>query len=136
MGWCNARLAEIIAHFKLLPFQVLFANLAPPGCEGSLTSFLASALCLSSIISGFFGVGLASILGIKSGDYSNLPVGIAMQFLAALMPLKWIYNLPLSQAKVEKGKQRIGSKRARRYRRVGRVIPDYVYTYRRERESR
>ncbi|KAL2530873.1 Major facilitator superfamily protein [Forsythia ovata] len=65
---CFSGLAETIAQFKLLPFLVLFANLAPPGCEGSLMSFLASALCLSSIISGFFGVGLASFLGITYGS--------------------------------------------------------------------
>ncbi|KAJ9558714.1 hypothetical protein OSB04_013328 [Centaurea solstitialis] len=52
---CISGVAEMVAQFKLLPFQVLFAGLAPAGCEGSLMSFLASALCLSSIFSGFLG---------------------------------------------------------------------------------
>ncbi|CAH2080617.1 unnamed protein product, partial [Thlaspi arvense] len=131
---CFSGLAETLAQFKLLPFQVLFASLAPPGCEGSLTSFLASTLCLSSIVSGFLGVGLASLLGIRSGDYSSLPVGIIVQFLAALIPLKWIYKVPFSPS-VIKEKQRGRSKRTRRNRRVGRVGFGSIYAYRRERGS-
>ncbi|XAR48906.1 hypothetical protein NMG60_11031889 [Bertholletia excelsa] len=131
---CFSGLAETLAQFKLLPFQVLFASLAPPGCEGSLTSFLASTLCLSSIVSGFLGVGLASLLGIRSGDYSSLPVGIIVQFLAALIPLKWIYKVPFSPS-VIKEKQRGRSKRTRRNRRVGRVVFGSIYAYRRERGS-
>ncbi|CAL5392196.1 unnamed protein product [Camellia sinensis] len=115
---CFSGLAEIIAQFKVLPFLVLFASLAPTGCEGSLTSFLASALCLSSIVSGFLGIGLASLLGIRSGDYSSLPMGILIQFLAALVPLGWIYNSPPCNLW-----------------RVGRVGFDSVYDYKRERES-
>ncbi|KAI3469881.1 hypothetical protein Pfo_026544 [Paulownia fortunei] len=132
---CFSGLAETIAQFKLLPFHVLFASLAPPGCEGSLMSFLASALCLSSIFSGFLGVGLASFLGITSGDYSSLPLGIVIQFLAALLPLCWIDYVPMSQVLPEKARNRGRSKRTRRNRRVGRVVFDSVYSYRRERES-
>lgn len=50
---CFSGLSETVAQFKLLPFNVFFASLAPEGCEGSLMSFFASALCLSSIFSGF-----------------------------------------------------------------------------------
>ncbi|KAL7220007.1 hypothetical protein ACSBR2_012963 [Camellia fascicularis] len=132
---CFSGLAEIIAQFKVLPFLVLFASLAPTGCEGSLTSFLASALCLSSIVSGFLGIGLASLLGIRSGDYSSLPMGILIQFLAALVPLGWIYNVPSLRPMALKEKKRGRSKRTRRNRRVGRVGFDSVYDYRRERES-
>ncbi|KAL9666875.1 hypothetical protein QQ045_001219 [Rhodiola kirilowii] len=38
---CVSGLAETIAQLKTLPFTVLLANLCPPGCEGSLTSFMA-----------------------------------------------------------------------------------------------
>ncbi|XP_042483574.1 probable folate-biopterin transporter 9, chloroplastic [Macadamia integrifolia] len=130
---CMSGLAETIAQFKLLPFSVLFANLCPPGCEGLLMSFLASAFCLSSIISGFMGVWLASLVGISSGDYTSLPVGILLQFLAALLPLVWISFVPMSQS-VGKERRRRVSKRKRRNRRVGRLVYDYVYAYRRERE--
>ncbi|KAK7259783.1 hypothetical protein RIF29_25397 [Crotalaria pallida] len=131
---CFSGLAEILAQFKLLPFSVLLATLCPRGCEGSLTSFLASALCLSSIISGFLGVGLASLLGITSGDFSGLTTGIIIQFLAALLPLRWIYSVPMSQPFVKK-RRRSMSRRARRNRRVGKVVLGSINAYRRERES-
>ncbi|KAK1413669.1 hypothetical protein QVD17_35445 [Tagetes erecta] len=132
---CISGVAEIINQFKILPFQVLFASLAPPGCEGSLMSFLASALCLSSICSGFLGVGMASLLGITSVDYSNLPLGIAVQSLAALVPVFWIHNLPDSLPSDEKEKKMGLSKKKRKTRRVGRVVFNMVFVYRRERES-
>ncbi|KAL2929452.1 putative folate-biopterin transporter 9 chloroplastic [Bienertia sinuspersici] len=61
---CFSGLAETIATFKTVPFFVLIGSLCPSGCEGSVTAFLASALTLSTIVSGFFGIGLASVLGI------------------------------------------------------------------------
>ncbi|KAF8392122.1 hypothetical protein HHK36_022464 [Tetracentron sinense] len=131
---CFSSLAETVAQFKLLPFVVLFANLCPPGCEGSLTSFLASSLCLSSIVSGLLGVALASLTGITSSDYSNLPVGILLQFLAALVPLGWISFVPTSESIAEKEGKMGRSKRSRRNRRVGRVAIGFLYAYRRERE--
>ncbi|XVF38559.1 hypothetical protein REPUB_Repub20aG0112500 [Reevesia pubescens] len=131
---CFSGLAETLVQFKILPFAVLLATLCPRGCEGSLTSFLASALCLSSIISGFLGVGLAAFLGINSGDYSSLPVANLIQFLAALLPLGWIHQVPMSQP-VEKERKKGLSKRNRRNRRIGRVVVDSVFVYRRERES-
>lgn len=132
---CFSGLAETLAQFKLLPFSVLLASLCPQGCEGSLTSFLASALCLSSIISGFLGVGLASLLRITSGDYSRLPVGILIQFLAALVPLGLMHYVPMTQAVSEKERKKGTSKRTRRNRRVGKVAFSSIYVYRRERES-
>ncbi|KAK3025660.1 hypothetical protein RJ639_041952 [Escallonia herrerae] len=132
---CFSGVAETFTQFKLLPFQMLFASLAAPGCEGSLMSFLASALCFSSILSGFLGVGLASLLGITSNDYSSLPVGIVIQFIAALVPLQWIYHLPISQPSAEKERKRGRTKRTRRERRIGRVVFNSVHAYRRERES-
>ncbi|CAB4292479.1 unnamed protein product [Prunus armeniaca] len=132
---CFSGLAETIAQFKLLPFTVLFVSLCPRGCEGSLTSFLASALCLSSIASGFLGVGLASLIGVTAGDYSSLPFGILVQFIAALLPLGWLCNLPMSEAVVGKERKRGLSRRSQKSRRVGRVVYGSVSIYRRERES-
>ncbi|XP_058094957.1 probable folate-biopterin transporter 8, chloroplastic isoform X2 [Magnolia sinica] len=108
---CVSALAEAVAQFKILPFLVLFANVCPRGCEGSLIAFLASALCLSSIFSGFLGVGVAYLIGISSEDYSNLSVGILLQFVAALVPLGWISQIPISQT-VRKGRKK--SQRRRR----------------------
>ncbi|GLT42070.1 hypothetical protein SLA2020_160920 [Shorea laevis] len=132
---CFSGLAENLAQFKILPFSVLLASLCPQGCEGSLTSFSASVLCLSSIFSGFLGVGLASWLGITSGDYSSLPAGILIQFLAALVPLGWIHHVPMCQSVPQKERKRVMSKRTRRNRRVGRVVVGSIFVYRRERES-
>ncbi|XP_027118923.2 probable folate-biopterin transporter 8, chloroplastic isoform X1 [Coffea arabica] len=132
--FCFSGVAETLAQFKLLPFHVLFASLAPPGCEGSLMSFLASALCLSSIASGFFGVGFASVIGITSNDYTSLPTGIVMQFLAALLPLLWINRVPATHPSAEKESKKGRSRRTRRTRRVGRVGFGSIYSYRRERE--
>ena len=77
---------------------------------GRISSFLASALYLSSIVSGIWGVGLAALLGIKSDDYSSLHAGILIQFLAALLPLEWICQVPMSQP-VEKKRKKVLSKR-------------------------
>ncbi|KAM7256492.1 hypothetical protein ACFE04_012233 [Oxalis oulophora] len=131
---CFSGLAETLAQFKILPFLVLLASLCPHGCEGSLMSFLASALCLSSIISGFLGVGLASLLGITPGDYSNLPAAILVQFLVALLPLWWIHNVPMSRSIVGREKKKGLSKRTRKSRRVGRVVFSRSIMYRPERE--
>lgn len=133
---CFSGMAETIAQFKLLPFSVLFASLSPKGCEGSLISFFASAVCLSSIVGGFLGVGLASLIGIRSCNYSSLPVGILIQFVAALLPLICIHFVPTTSPIVDREKKRGMSRKSRRNRRVGRVMySDYVYVYRRERES-
>ncbi|KAE8650320.1 probable folate-biopterin transporter 9, chloroplastic isoform X1 [Cucumis sativus] len=133
---CFSGLAETIAQFKLLPFSVLFASLSPKGCEGSLISFFASAVCLSSIVSGFLGIGLASLIGIGSGNYSSLPVGILIQFIAALFPLTCIHFVPMKSPVLEREKKRVMSRRSRKNRRVGRVMySGSVCAYRRERES-
>ncbi|CAN4091015.1 unnamed protein product [Withania somnifera] len=132
---CFSGLAETIAIFKILPFHVLFASLAPSGCEGSLMSFLASGLCFSSMCSGFLGVALSNFLGITSGNYSSLHIGILIQFVAALLPLGWLSYVPMAQPAAEKGRRRRQSKRTRKYRRVGRVAVDSFYSYRRKRES-
>ncbi|PKU66826.1 probable folate-biopterin transporter 9, chloroplastic [Dendrobium catenatum] len=92
---CISSLAESLAQFKTLPFTVLFSRLCPLGYEGSLFAFFASAMCLSSIVSGVFGVGLASLLGVSSENYSSLPLGIVLQVLAAFLPLGWISHVPM-----------------------------------------
>ncbi|VVA89974.1 unnamed protein product [Arabis nemorensis] len=132
---CFSSLAEILAQFKLLPFAVRIANMCPQGCEGSVTSFLASALCLSQIVSAFLGVGLVNLMGITSSNYSNLPSGLVIQSLAAMVPLCFMHFVPMSETVVEKEGRKGISKRSRRNRRVGRVSHQENVTYRRERES-
>lgn len=132
---CFSSLAEILAQFKILPFAVRLANMCPQGCEGSVTSFLASSLCLSQIVSAFLGVGLANVIGVTSSNYSNLPTGIIVQSLAALVPLCFMHFLPMSEPVIEKGVKRGSSTRSRRSRRVGRVVRQESIAYRRGRES-
>ncbi|GAB2266714.1 hypothetical protein Dimus_001707 [Dionaea muscipula] len=133
---CFSGVAETVATFKTVPFFVLIASLCPPGSEASLTSFLASALCVSSIVGGFLGIGLASVLGVTSGNYSCLHLGILIQFVAALVPLIWIHYLPDSGPEVERDRKMGMSKKCRRNRRVGRVVLNSIFSYRRERESK
>ncbi|CAN7138852.1 unnamed protein product [Brassica rapa subsp. narinosa] len=132
---CFSSLAEILAQFKILPFAVRLANMCPQGCEGSLTSFLASSLCLSQIVSAFLGVGLANVIGITSSNYSNLPSGIIVQSLAALAPLCFMHFVPMSEPVVEKGAKRGLSTRSRSSRRVEKVVRQESIAYRRGRES-
>uniref|UniRef100_A0A7N0UPP5 Uncharacterized protein n=1 Tax=Kalanchoe fedtschenkoi TaxID=63787 RepID=A0A7N0UPP5_KALFE len=131
---CVSGLAETIAQFKTLPFTVMLASLCPPGCEGSLTSFMASTLMLSSIFSGFLGVGFSNMIGITSGDYSSLPTGIVIQALAALVPLLWIGLVPALQPVAETGRKRGLSKRTSKNRSV-RFGLQSMFAYRRERET-
>uniref|UniRef100_A0A1J3DHN0 Putative folate-biopterin transporter 8, chloroplastic n=1 Tax=Noccaea caerulescens TaxID=107243 RepID=A0A1J3DHN0_NOCCA len=130
---CFSSLAEILAQFKILPFAVRLANMCPQGCEGSVTSFLASALCLSQIVSAFLGVGLANLMGVTSSNYSNLSSGILIQSLAALVPLCFMHFVPMSEPVKEV--RRGSSKRSRRSRRVGRVVQQENIAFRRGRES-
>ena len=130
---CFSSLAETIHTFKCIPFFVLIGSVCPAGCEASVTAFLASALTLSSIVSGFFGIGLASLLGITSDNYTNLPIGIIAQSLTALIPLLWINNLPDSQPGVAKESNKGRSKHTGRNRRVTRVVFDTIFSHRRER---
>lgn len=95
---CFSALAEAFAQFKILPFSILFSQRCPSGCEGSLFAFFASAICLSSILGGVLGVGLASLIGVSSGNYWSLHWGILLQFMAALVPLRWISYVPMARS--------------------------------------
>jgi folate/biopterin transporter len=91
---CFSALAEAIAQFKVLPFSVLLSSLCPDGCEGSLFAFFTSGLVFSAILSGIYGVGLSTLIGVTSLDYSSLPLGILLQSFTALLPLRWISSVP------------------------------------------
>lgn len=85
---------DAINQFKVLPFMVLLAQLCPPGSEGSLLAAFMSIQCLATIISGYMGVTLSCLLHISSNDFSELPTGIFVQAMAALLPLLWISFIP------------------------------------------
>ncbi|KAI3981021.1 hypothetical protein MKX01_012176 [Papaver californicum] len=88
-------LLEILLLFKALPFTVLIAELCPRGCEGSLMAFVMSSIALASIVSGYFGVALASYTGITGEDFSGLPQAIVIQAACTVLPLflsSWIHS--------------------------------------------
>eukprot|EP00250_Pteridium_aquilinum_P021228 c25062_g2_i1 orf=86-1684(-) len=85
---------DAINQFKVLPFMVLLGQLCPAGSEGALLAAFMSMQCLATIISGYMGVTLASMLHISSHDFSELPTGILVQSVAALLPLIWISFIP------------------------------------------
>ncbi|KAJ3681586.1 hypothetical protein LUZ60_014159 [Juncus effusus] len=82
-------LLEAVLLFKILPFSVLIAKLCPSGCEGSLMAFVMSALALSTIIGGYFGVFLTSFFGVGEKDFSKLPICILIEGFCAILPLYW-----------------------------------------------
>ncbi|KAK4411112.1 putative folate-biopterin transporter 7 [Sesamum angolense] len=84
---------EVLYFFKILPFSVLMAKLCPPGCEGSVMAFVMSAIALAFIVSGYFGVALASYVGVNGDDFSGLPQGLLIQAVCTLLPIfraSWI----------------------------------------------
>uniref|UniRef100_A0A6V7QYK9 Folate-biopterin transporter 7 n=1 Tax=Ananas comosus var. bracteatus TaxID=296719 RepID=A0A6V7QYK9_ANACO len=87
-------LLEALFLFKVLPFSVLMAQLCPLGCEGSLMAFVMSALALSSVISGYFGVALAAFVGVSGTKFSGLSSGILIQAVFTMLPLFWSPWIP------------------------------------------
>uniref|UniRef100_A0A5B7BHH0 Putative folate-biopterin transporter 7 isoform X1 n=1 Tax=Davidia involucrata TaxID=16924 RepID=A0A5B7BHH0_DAVIN len=85
---------EVLYFFKILPFSVLMARLCPPGREGSLMAFLMSAIAFAFIVSGYFGVALASWVGVTESDFSGLPRGLLIQAVCTLVPLCWSSCIP------------------------------------------
>ncbi|CAN6485833.1 unnamed protein product [Victoria cruziana] len=104
---CFAALAEAVAQFKILPFSILLANRCPQGYEGSVLAFFMSTLCLSSIFSGYAGAAISHLLGMSGGNYARLPIGICLQFVAALVPLLWMSYVPMSMSATARRKQMV-----------------------------
>ncbi|WCJ27741.1 Major facilitator superfamily protein [Euphorbia peplus] len=85
---------EVLFFFKILPFNVLMMQLCPPGCEGSLMALVASAIALSLIVSGYFGVALASYVGVTGDDFSGFPRALLIQAVCTLLPIYWSSCVP------------------------------------------
>ncbi|KAK8567871.1 hypothetical protein V6N13_105818 [Hibiscus sabdariffa] len=95
---------EIVCFFKILPFNVLMAQLCPAGCEGSLVAFVMSALALAFIVSGYLGVALASYVGITENDFFGFSLGLLVQALCTLLPIffmSWIPDIQKSKTRTE-----------------------------------
>ncbi|XAR56511.1 hypothetical protein NMG60_11037033 [Bertholletia excelsa] len=87
-------LLEVLYFFKILPFMVLVAQLCPPGCEGSVMAFLTSSIALAFIVSGYFGIALASYVGASGNDFSGLSRGLLIQAACTIVPLFWSSCIP------------------------------------------
>ncbi|KAJ6693678.1 hypothetical protein OIU85_004454 [Salix viminalis] len=87
-------LLEVLFFFKILPFNILIAQLCPSGCEGSLMALVASANALSFIVSGYLGVALSSCVGVTSSDLSGFPQALLIQALCTLVPIYWASCIP------------------------------------------
>ncbi|CAN0881940.1 Probable folate-biopterin transporter 7 [Linum grandiflorum] len=87
-------LLEVLYFFKLLPFNIVMAQQCPPGCEGSLMAVVASAIALSFIISGYLGIGVASLVGVTGDDFSGLPKGLVIQAICTAVPIYWSSCIP------------------------------------------
>ncbi|XP_050221895.1 probable folate-biopterin transporter 7 [Mercurialis annua] len=85
---------EVLFFFKILPFNVVIAQLCPPGCEGSLMALVASTIALSFIVSGYLGVALASSIGVTGDDFSGFPRALLIQAICTLLPIYWSYWVP------------------------------------------
>ncbi|CDP04147.1 unnamed protein product [Coffea canephora] len=85
---------EVLFFMKILPFSVLMAQLCPAGCEGSVMAFLMSSIALALIVSGYFGVALASYFSVTGNDFSGLPVALLIQAACTVLPLHWSYFVP------------------------------------------
>uniref|UniRef100_A0A7N0TBP8 Folate-biopterin transporter 7 n=1 Tax=Kalanchoe fedtschenkoi TaxID=63787 RepID=A0A7N0TBP8_KALFE len=85
----SSGLLEVLYFFKILPFNILMAQLCPAGCEGSLMAFVASSIAFAFIVSGYLGVALASYVGISENDFSGFPLGLLIQAACTLLPLAW-----------------------------------------------
>jgi Na+/melibiose symporter-like transporter len=95
-------LSEAAVFIKVLPFSILVAKLCPPGCEGSIMAFVMSALALATIVSGYFGVALASFFGVSENDFSNLPLCILIEAGCTILPLlgsSWISDGKIAEKK-------------------------------------
>ncbi|KAI5347384.1 PREDICTED: probable folate-biopterin [Prunus dulcis] len=87
-------LSEVLFFIKILPFSILIAKLCPRGCEGSLMAFVMSAIAVAFIVSGYFGVVLASYVGVTGNDFSGFPRALLIQALLTLLPLYWSSCIP------------------------------------------
>ncbi|CAI9090793.1 OLC1v1025643C1 [Oldenlandia corymbosa var. corymbosa] len=96
---------EVMMFTKILPFTVLLAQLCPPGCEGSVMAFLMSSVALAMVVSGFFGVALASYFGVTGNNFSGFPMALLLQAACTVSPLYWSYYVPDTVKSKTNGKE-------------------------------
>ncbi|XP_064935872.1 probable folate-biopterin transporter 4 isoform X1 [Musa acuminata AAA Group] len=91
--WGSA-FGDAIKQFKLMPFLIISGQLCPPGIEGTLFALFMSINNLGATLGSFLGAGLASLLNISSESFDNLIFGVAVQLLATLLPITFLFLIP------------------------------------------
>ncbi|CAN8301880.1 unnamed protein product [Cochlearia groenlandica] len=90
----GSALGDAINQLKFMPFLILSGRLCPPGIEGTLFALFMSINNLGNTVGSFMGAGLASILGISSGSFENMFMGLGIQVLCTYIPVLFLFLIP------------------------------------------
>ncbi|KAL1206497.1 putative folate-biopterin transporter 4 [Cardamine amara subsp. amara] len=90
----GSALADAINQLKFMPFLILSGRLCPPGIEGTLFALFMSINNLGNTVGSFMGAGLASLLGISSGSFENMFMGLAIQVFCTYIPVLFLFLIP------------------------------------------
>ncbi|CAA7025886.1 unnamed protein product [Microthlaspi erraticum] len=90
----GSALADAINQLKFMPFLILSGRLCPPGIEGTLFALFMSINNLGNTIGSFMGAGLALLLGISSGSFENMFMGLAIQVFCTYIPVLFLFLIP------------------------------------------
>ncbi|XP_024011889.1 probable folate-biopterin transporter 4 isoform X2 [Eutrema salsugineum] len=90
----GSALADAINQLKFMPFLILSGRLCPPGIEGTLFALFMSINNLGNTVGSFMGAGLASVLGISSGSFENMFLGLAIQVFCTYIPVLFLFLIP------------------------------------------
>ncbi|XP_010448741.1 PREDICTED: probable folate-biopterin transporter 4 [Camelina sativa] len=90
----GSALGDAINQLKFMPFLILSGRLCPPGIEGTLFALFMSINNLGNTVGSFMGAGLASLLGISSGSFDNMFMGLAIQVFCTYIPVMFLFLIP------------------------------------------
>ncbi|XP_009120014.1 probable folate-biopterin transporter 4 [Brassica rapa] len=90
----GSALGDAINQLKFMPFLILSGRLCPPGIEGTLFALFMSINNLGNTVGSFMGAGLASLLGISSGSFENMSMGLAIQVFCTYIPVLFLFLIP------------------------------------------
>lgn len=90
----GSALGDAINQLKFMPFLILSGRLCPPGIEGTLFALFMSINNLGNTVGSFMGAGLASLLGISSGSFDNMFMGLAIQVFCTYIPVLFLFLIP------------------------------------------
>ncbi|MCO5557668.1 hypothetical protein L7F22_011237 [Adiantum nelumboides] len=88
-------LTDVIWRLQLIPFLVLSARLCPPGVEGTVFAFLMSVSNFGATCASWNGAFLLHQLNVRREDYSSLWLAVVIRSLLRLMPVLFLFLLPL-----------------------------------------